>query len=54
MRTLDQDDITQDGGSKTALWNLTNDEGGMVAGGIYIYLILTDTEKTTGKIAIVR
>jgi flagellar hook assembly protein FlgD len=38
----------------TAEWNGRNEEGRPVGSGIYIYVVTCDSEKATGKIAIVR
>ncbi len=54
IRTLGQDEVTPEGGSKTAVWDLRNDDGDVVARGIYIYLITGATEKKRGKIAIMK
>ena|GEM_PF-4844718 len=54
VRTLGQDEATLEGGSKTAVWDLRNDDGDVVARGIYIYLITGATEKKRGKIAIMK
>ena len=52
IRTLGESEVTIEGGSKTATWDLRNDNGELVTADIYIYLILSATENKTGKIAI--
>ncbi len=53
MRTLEETDAVIEGGSKVATWDLRNNNGEMLTRGIYIYYILSATEKRTGKIAII-
>ena len=51
----DVTEITEEGGSATATWDLRNDAGNMVAQGVYIYLIPEATgDRRTGKIAIIK
>jgi hypothetical protein len=39
----------------TAIWDLTNDSGDLVASGLYIYLVKTsDGQTTKGKLAIIK
>jgi len=54
VRVLKENDTVIEGGSKTVTWNLKNDREEMVARGIYIYFILSASEKRTGKIAIIK
>ncbi len=56
VRTLDgATEISMEGGSVTATWNLRNDAGYMVAKGIYVYLVLEATGgKKIGKIAVIK
>ncbi|MCD6318072.1 T9SS type A sorting domain-containing protein, partial [Candidatus Aerophobetes bacterium] len=55
VRTLDDaTEITTEGGSATATWDLRNDAGHTVAQGIYIYFVPQATDKKTGKIAIIK
>ncbi|NQS89678.1 DUF11 domain-containing protein [Patescibacteria group bacterium] len=52
IRTLD-DEVTSDGCSATAIWDLKNEVGEMSARGIYVYFI-PEANKKIGKIAIVK
>jgi hypothetical protein len=54
IRTLGESEINIEGGSKTATWHCRNDNGEVVARGIYIYFIPSASEKKTGKIAIIK
>lgn len=54
IKTLGESDTNIEGGSKTAVWDCRNDNGEVVARGIYIYFIPSVTEKKTGKIAIIK
>jgi hypothetical protein len=36
------------------IWDLTNDDGKTVASGVYIYLVDSDGQKKTGKLAVIR
>jgi len=54
VRSLGESDTVIEGGSKACTWNLKNDRGEMVARGIYLYHILSASEKRTGKIAIIK
>ncbi|TKJ47080.1 hypothetical protein CEE34_05580 [Candidatus Aerophobetes bacterium Ae_b3a] len=53
VRSLGETDAVIQGGSKACTWNLKNDNGEMLTRGIYIYYILSATEKRSGKIAII-
>ncbi|MDD3627534.1 MAG: S8 family serine peptidase, partial [bacterium] len=44
----------QDPNHKFARWGTTNDNGKPVASGIYIYVIKSETDSKTGKLAIIR
>ena len=54
IRTLGESEANIQGGSKLAIWDCRNDNGEIVARGIYIYFIPSATEKKTGKIAIIK
>jgi len=54
IRTLGESEANIEGGSKLAIWDCRNDNGEIVARGIYIYFIPSATEKKTGKIAIIK
>ncbi|MCK4618279.1 T9SS type A sorting domain-containing protein, partial [Candidatus Aerophobetes bacterium] len=54
IRTLGESEINIEGGSKTATWDCRNDNGEVVARGIYICFIPSASEKKTGKIAIIK
>jgi hypothetical protein len=48
-------ETTLDGGASTFSWDLTNDEGDMVASGVYVYLLTDDAgDKQSGKLAVIR
>ncbi|MCW3987802.1 MAG: T9SS type A sorting domain-containing protein, partial [Candidatus Bathyarchaeota archaeon] len=54
VRTLGESETTVEGASKTALWDCRNDNGELVARGIYIYFVASATGKRTGKIALIK
>jgi len=55
VRILDDPaEITEEGGSATATWDLRNDAGEMVARGVYIYFVPQAADRKTGKIAIIK
>jgi hypothetical protein len=56
VRVLDDaTEITEEGGSATATWDLRNEAGNLVAQGVYIYLVPEATgDRKTGKIAIIK
>jgi len=43
-----------DDGENSFAWNLKNDSGTDVASGVYIYLISSGGDETSGKIAVIR
>lgn len=56
VRVLDDsNEIIEEGGSRTAIWDCRNDDGEEVARGIYIYFIpKASGDRRTGKIAIIK
>ena len=56
VKTLDDAmEITSEGGSATATWDLRNEAGNLVAQGVYIYFVPEATgNRKTGKIAIIK
>jgi len=54
IRTLDENEMSTQGGSKACTWNLRNNYGDLVTRDIYIYLVHTPAQKKTGKVAVVR
>lgn len=54
VRKIQNDELEIKVASKLARWNCRNNAGRKVASGIYIYLIKSDSNKKTGKIAIIR
>jgi len=54
IRTLDRTDFSEIQGN-SAIWNGRNEEGRIVASGVYLYLITTDGgQQTSGKIMVVQ
>ncbi|MGH1364024.1 MAG: two-component regulator propeller domain-containing protein [Calditrichia bacterium] len=54
IRTLDRTDFSEIQGN-SAIWNGRNEEGRVVASGVYLYLITTDGgQQTSGKIMVVQ
>ena len=54
VRTLGESETTVERTSKTAIWDCRNDNGELVARGIYIYFVASATGKRTGKIALIK
>ncbi len=54
IRTLGESEVNIEGGSKLAVWDCRNNNGELVARGIYICFIPSASEKKTGKIAIIK
>jgi hypothetical protein len=54
VRTLGESEAHIEGGSKAVIWDCRNDNGKLVARGIYVYLVPGATKKNTGKIAIIK
>lgn len=54
IRTLGESEATVEGGSKTATWDLRNDNEEQIAAGIYIFFIPAATEEKIIKIAIIK
>ena len=54
VRTLGESEASIEGGSKTVIWDLRNDQAEIVARGTYICFIPAATEKKTRKIAIIK
>jgi len=54
VKTLNPDTLANDGSSGKAEWDGKNEDGETVGFGLYLYHITSGSQKTTGKIAVVK